>query len=219
MPEPIALCLEDLDNPRHAGRYMTCVAVRGGEPGLGIDLDGKIAWRVRDAYACELWVSGDDQLILLRPAGAPVVHVSRAGRGLEAPFEKPVVLLDQDCVETAGRRFRVHVHGTTPDVVAPAPFTQSHTVGKLAATIAMGVAAISCHKGGENSSKPVEVREQPPAAPMMPPPDASSVDASQGADSGRDGGDASDAGKVDSGRTVRTIEIRPHPPKPVSTKP
>jgi len=219
MPEPIALCLEDLDGPRGSGRYMTCVAVRGGDPGLGIDLRGKVVWRTEAGLACELWVSADEQLILLRPPTAPTVRVSRAGRGLDVPFDKPVVLLDQDCVETAGRRFRVHVHGATAEVVAPAPFVERHAVGKIAATIAIGVAAIGCHKSDPNA-KPVEVREMPPAPPPMPMPDA----APEGTDAGdADGADADggegglpDAGKADAGKKPQPIEVRPHPPKPVS---
>lgn len=221
MPKPIALCLEDLDGPRGSGRYMTCVAVRGGDPGLGVDRHGKVAWRLEQGLACELWVSADEQLILLRPEGAPSVRVTRAGRALDAPFGKPVVLLDQDCVETAGRRFRVHVHGVTGEVVAPAPFAESHAVGKVAVAVAMGVAAMSCHKGDPNA-KPVEVREQPPSPPYIPPPDAGPEDAAEaGLDAAADAADAADdvtadSGKVDAGKKTQPIEIRPHPPKPVS---
>lgn len=218
MPEPIALCLEDLDGPHGSGRYMTCVAVRGGDPGLGVDRGGKIVWRAQQGLACELWVSADDQLILLRPEGAPGVRVSRAGRGLDAPVGKPVVLLDQDCVETAGRRFRIHVHGVTGEVVAPAPFVERHTVGKVAIAVAIGVAAMSCHKDAPNT-KPVEVREQPPAPPYIPPPDAAPETTSDAAadaagDAGNDAG--KDGGKVDAGKKAQPIEVRAHPPKPVS---
>ena len=48
---------------------------------------------------CELWVSADDRLILYRPEGADAVAVSRAGRSLDVPSGKPVVLIDQDQID------------------------------------------------------------------------------------------------------------------------
>jgi hypothetical protein len=220
MPEPIALCLEDLDAARRGARYTTCVAVRGDQSGLAVALDGKIAWRLADPVACELWVSADEQLILLRPEGAPPVQVSRAGRCLQAPFSKPVVLLDQDCIETAGRKLRVHVHGTAPAVAAPAPLPERSSSSRLAATLALGISALSCQKS-DGGTKPVEVRETPPA-PMALPLDAEvqTQDAGQDGSADAGDGDSGDAGRLDAKPEAakpqqQPIEVRPHPPKPM----
>lgn len=230
---PIALCLEDLAPTSRATRYMTCVALQGGQPGLGVGAAGEICWREDKPLACELWVSADDQLILRRPSGAPAVRVERAGRSVDAPFDKPVVLIDQDVFETAGRRLRVHVHGFTQTVAAPAPYVERSSVGRLAATVAIGVAAVSCHKIEGCTGKVIEVRSAPPevmpvsdldAQAVMPtdaPPDdesdESAVEAAADASA-----DALDAGKRDAGQgkgptppvAKPPIEIRHHPPAP-----
>ena len=96
MPQPLAICIEDLQCSPGSSRYTTCVVVGGGEPGLGVDSRGQLAWRQEGPLACLLCVSLDEQLILLRPEGAPSVRVERAGRSLDVPVGKPVVLLDQD---------------------------------------------------------------------------------------------------------------------------
>ena len=49
--------------------------------------------------------------------------MQRAGRRLQVPFGKPVVLLDQDQVEAAGRSLRVHVHGAARAIHSPEPLT------------------------------------------------------------------------------------------------
>ena len=226
MPEPIALCLEDLAPAPRSTRYMTCVAVRGGQPGLGVDARGEISWHSHDGLACELWVSADEQLILRRPSGAPPVRVHREGRSVDAPFEKPVVLLDQDVFETAGRRYRVHVHGLARIVSAPAPFVQSHAVGRLAATVAIGVAAVSCSRIEGCTKKVIEVRSAPPEVEPVRDPDANAVlptDAPPEADTQDDAADApadvaddaQDAGKRDAAKKPPPpIEIRHRPPAP-----
>ena len=94
MPEPKEICLEDLAAASLGERYLNCVAVRGDEPGLALDAHGVVLWRSDGPHACELWVSADERLVLVRPAGAPEVRVTRAGRSLDAPEGKPVILLD-----------------------------------------------------------------------------------------------------------------------------
>lgn len=199
---------------------MRCVALKGRQPGLGVDAHGDIVWHSDRPLGCELWVSADEQLILLRPSGAPGVIVERAGRSLDAPFDKPVVLLDQDTIELAGRRFRVHVHGTARAVSPPTPLVERQGVGRLAATVALGVAALSCQKTDPTAgSRPVEVRETPPSAAPLEPPDAAvpvledaAVDAP--VDSPADAG--GEAGKADAGKKKpKAIEVRNHPPDPI----
>lgn len=152
MPEPISLCIEDLDEPAERTRFIRCVALAGGEPGLGVDARGKPLWRGGSAAkrACELWVSGDERLILWRIATAPPITVRRAYRTLDVPAEKPVVVLDQDELELSGVRLRLHVHGRAVAIHPPTPFVP-RSVGAVAvaAAMAFGSIAAGCSaKGG-----------------------------------------------------------------------
>ena len=225
MPEPISLCLEDLSGKPGSVRYTMCVAIRGGEPGLGVDCEGKIAWQAEGPLACELWISADERLILLRPEGAPPLRMSRAGRSLQVPCGKPVVLVDQDTLHTACGNFRLHVHGPAAQISPPAPYRERHNWARLAATVAIGVAAVSCHKSDPGNQQ-VEVREHPPAPPPYYPPDASSSDAAAtdggddagAADAALEGGARPDAG-WDAARKSQPIEIRHDPPKPAPRDP
>ena len=114
MPKPLAICLEDPGARSAAERYLRCTAVVGRQAGLRVDGAGTVLWRSDEAVACELWVSLDDKLILYRPEGAAAVAVHRAGRVLDVPAGKPVVLVDQDEFQVGAKRLRVHVHGTAP---------------------------------------------------------------------------------------------------------
>jgi hypothetical protein len=207
MPEPLAICIEDLDAAPGAPRYLRCTAVVGRQPGLGLDATGAVLWRSDAGAAAELWVSGDDQLILYRPEGAPECTVRRAGRAVVAPVGKPVVLRDQDEVDVSGRHLRVHVHGPAPEVTAPAPlpespssapFAEEHppqvgaeggpgVLARAAAALALGAAlgAGGC----------VEVRNNPPD--MAPPPRPH---------------DAGVAAKPTPPTNPGPIEVRPAPP-------
>ena len=53
LPPPIALCLEDLDAASDARRYLQCVAVAGGTPGLTVDPRGRADWRQPEHVAFE----------------------------------------------------------------------------------------------------------------------------------------------------------------------
>ncbi len=173
MPKPVNVCIESLDRSTSNDRYMSCVANLGGEPGLGVDQEGQICWQRQRNLSCELWVSRDDRLILRRPPGATSVELQRAGRRLELPPGKPVVVLDQDEFTVGLRRFRLHVHGPADVVVAPALFQPSrHSRSKLtAAALALGVvvATTGCPKKDGSPDKDIEVREHPPE-PLPPPP-------------------------------------------------
>jgi len=177
VPRPIALCLEDLAAASAASRYLCCVALPGRQAGLRLGVDGAVRWLGDDPSALELWVSADEQLILYRPAGAAPVRVSRGGRALDAPVEKPVVLLHLDEVEAAGRQLRVHVHGDAPAIVAPSYFApeppdadspagESSGAGR-AARIAAAALAIGAAVGSGGCTRKVEVRNQPPAVPVL----------------------------------------------------
>jgi hypothetical protein len=131
MPAPLAICLEDLDATPGAPRYLRCCAVVGRQPGLRVDSAGAVLWQGDADVAAELWVSGDDQLILYRPEGAPASTVRRAGREVTAPVGKPVVLRDQDEIDVGGRHLRVHVHGPAPAVAEPTPLPEEAAAAPL----------------------------------------------------------------------------------------
>jgi hypothetical protein len=219
MPSPLAICLEDLDPPRRAPRYLRCVAVVGRQPGLRVGGAGEVLWRSDAGIACELWVSADDRLILFRTEGGAPITVAREGRSLAVPTGKPVVLVDQDVFAVGSRRLRVHVHGPAARVSPPAPLRESRggrLVRAAAAAVALGAAVSGCR--GK-----LEVRPEPPAVTPVPtlPRDAGSA----GTPPTRDGGrpDAAlrrpDAGpapvKAKAGRAAKKppkIEVRSRPP-------
>ncbi len=165
MPKPMAICIEDVDAKSEETRFLRCVAVCGREPGLRVDATGKVLWRSDDKAACELWVSADERLILYRPEGAPPVRVSRAGRGLDVPFGKPVVVIDQDEVDVGAKRLRLHVHGEARTVAAPSFFAPEQ--GRSSGLIKAAAAAVALGSIVAGGCK-VEVREHPPAPPLPP---------------------------------------------------
>jgi hypothetical protein len=190
MPKPIAICIENLD-PNAAARFVRCVAVPGRQPGLRLDAGGQILWKSDAAVACELWVSADDCLILYRPEGAAAVTLHRAGRSLDVPFGKPVVVIHEDEVAVAARRFRVHVHGEAPAVAAPSALTPQQGIFsrlKHAAAAAAILGAVAA----------VEVRCQPP---VTVPPEGNTGVAAQGGQTG-----------TGTGTGTEPIEIRDKPP-------
>jgi hypothetical protein len=175
MPTPLEICLEDLDLPPEDERYMRCVALPGGEPGLNLDQAGRVRWMPDGPECYELWVSQDERLALYRNAGAGPIVVERGGRTLEAPEEKPVFLLDQDLLRVNGRRLQVHVHGEAEAVYAPEPLSGSAfaRVARAAATaLALGAAvgagsAADARPVGAVGVEPIEVRARPPKKVAM----------------------------------------------------
>jgi hypothetical protein len=170
MPEPLAICIEDLDPRTPGDRYLRCVAVPGRRPGLRVDRAGRVLWKSDEAVACELWVSADDRLILYRPEGAAAVVCRREGRSLEVPAAKPVVLLDQDRIDVGSRHLRVHVHGRAPAIAPPSllPVRSGAGAGRVAAAAALAlgaaVGAVDCKKAGEQPGVE-EARSAPSGAP------------------------------------------------------
>lgn len=169
MPTPKAICIEDLKPGRGRPRYLACVAVAGRDEGLGLAPDGGVRWKDSAGLACELWVSMDECLILYRRDGAPPVTVTRAGRGLRVPPEKPVVLLAGDEIGIGPRKLRMHIHGPAPAVRAPAQ-VQVEPVSRPSARSARAAAAAAA-LGSLAAAGAVEVRDSPPKiAPPPPPP-------------------------------------------------
>ena len=211
MPKPMGVCIEDLEARPGEPRYVRCVAVPGRQPGLRLDTGGEVLWRNDEDVACELWVSADHRLILYRPGGAAAVTVSRAGRSLDVPYGKPVVLIDQDQVDVGVRRLRVHVHGEAPAVSAPSVLApQQGTLAGLAraaavaATIGAAAVAGGCGKNDADAKAkpPVEVRDQPPS--MEAPPEKKPAEKKKEPDNAV----APDALSDDK------IEVRTEPPTP-----
>lgn len=173
MPTPIEICLEDLDLSPDDERYIRCVALPGGAPGLALDHEGLVRWMPEAPADYGLWVSDDDRLMLLRGKGAGPITVQRGGRAVEAPAGNPVVLLDGDQLQINGRRLQVHVHGEAEEVYPPEPVT-GRALARLAraaaAALALGAAVGA---GGEAAGQPaitagaipVEVRKHPPSRP------------------------------------------------------
>jgi hypothetical protein len=150
---------------------MCCVALPGGQPGLGLDPTGSLLWQDWGNTACQLWVSSDECLIAYRPEGAPGFTLHRAGRFLEVPTGKPVVVLDKDELEIGAQRLRVHVHGPAGEIAGPSEYVPGSGVlsGIVSATAAAalaltaGVGLPGCGPGcNPGSTKPIEIRFQPP---------------------------------------------------------
>jgi hypothetical protein len=168
MSRPLALCLEDLAS-QTGDRFLQCVAVPGLGRGLRLDAQGAVRWDDDDPPGCALVVSVDEKLVLLRAEGGADASVHRAGRSLRVPAGKPVVLIDQDEVEVAGVRWRVHVHGVAGAVKAPTPFVPSSRAAGLVGAMAT-VAALSACEPGCQPTPPIEVRAQVPAVSPEPTP-------------------------------------------------
>jgi len=165
MPAPLEICLEEESDQEE--RYVRCVALPGGEPGLALDRDGAVRWMPAEPAPYELWMSADDRLMLLRAAGVAPITVRRGGRSLEAPESRPVVLRDQDLLVVEGRRLRVHVHGVALEVHPPERLGRS-ALARIAAAAAVALsAAVAVPAQGALSDlpPPIEVQPHPPTAP------------------------------------------------------
>ncbi|MBI5501771.1 MAG: hypothetical protein HY907_16125 [Deltaproteobacteria bacterium] len=175
MPKPIAVCLEDPGARAEAERFLRCVAVPGRRPGLRIDPAGAVTWCSEAPAACELWVSADDKLMLFRPEAAVAVRLRRAGRVLDVPEAKPVVLRTGDEVTVDRRTLRVHLHGEVSSVVAPSPLPAAERPGSLrraAAVVAIGAAAFAPGCGGSSAGTRAPDPEPADASVAVEPADA-----------------------------------------------
>jgi hypothetical protein len=174
MPKPLSLCLDFFGT--RGSKFMCCVALPGGQPGLGLDSTGSLLWQDRGNTACQLWVSSDKCLIAYRPEGATGFTLHRAGRVLEVPSGKPLVVLDKDELEIGTQRLRIHVHGTASEITGPSEYIPGSGVlgGIVSATAAAalaltgGVGLPGCGPGGQQGpTKPIEIRDKPPKPPDL----------------------------------------------------
>ncbi|MFH2007059.1 MAG: hypothetical protein ABI333_10780 [bacterium] len=184
MTKPFEICVEELyRGPEEEERFVRCVALPGGEPGLALDREGTVQWMADTPAAYGLWVSMDDRLVLLRGESTDPIVVERRGRTLEAPFGKPVILRDQDELRINGRHLRIHVHGETEAVYEPERLSGS-ALGRMlraaaaAAALTVGGAAGAtaiAHAGAASAPvghrDAIEVRARPPEAPARAPMD------------------------------------------------
>lgn len=165
--KPLAICIEEISEKTKGARFTRCVALPGRQPGLKLDASGNIMWLTDQAEgtgAAEIWVSKDNRLILYRPEGAPPVTVHRAGRSLSIPYSKPVVLVNLDQINLNNRQLRIHLHGETTNVTAPAPQTpESESRFRKPKLLAQGAALAAMIGALAVSGGCVEVRENPPA--------------------------------------------------------
>ena len=88
LPEPIELCLEELDDASDAEPYVRCVAVAGGRPGLCFSPAGEVLWRLNESALAEIWVSLDGRLMFFRKSLQGQVSLTRVERHLELPLGK-----------------------------------------------------------------------------------------------------------------------------------
>jgi hypothetical protein len=170
MAKPIAICIEDLDSTK----YIRCVALPGRQPGLRLDEAGKVLWQSHDGVTCELWVSADERLVLYRPEGKTPVKLRRAGRSLDVPCNKPVIIVDKDQVDVGPHHLRVHIHGEASSVVAPSVIaSRPRSSNRLAQAIATAavVGAVAATGGCTDVIVPptIEVIDNPPEPPEPTP--------------------------------------------------
>lgn len=173
MPLSMEICLEEMDRVEDDERFVRCVAMPGGEPGLSLDRKGEVRWMSEEPGACGLWISADHRLILRRAEGSAQVAVERGDRSLDAPIDLPVVLLRGDILRINDRRLRVHVHGETEAIHAPERLSRSalsRLVQAAAASAALALGTFSASTAGadrvatQSQPQPIEVRLHPPGA-------------------------------------------------------
>lgn len=161
-PSRLAICLEDLGSEDLSRRFLSCVAMVGSEPGLTLDEFGRVYWMAETSGwgELELWVSGDGCLMLMRQRGGPKVRVTRGGRHLDAPEEKPVVLLSGDVLSLSKKELKVHVHGTVDDGYEPMWFdpTAEAAVEHSQSTTTGNSSAISSNAFDENKGEDESIR-------------------------------------------------------------
>jgi hypothetical protein len=120
----IGVCLEDLKARPRAPRYLACVALEHGQPGLGLDESGALVWRDAERTALELFALRDGRLALAVLTESENVQIERAGKTFTIPqamkgIAGEVAVLDGDLLTFGVSRFRVHVHGPVPQAFAP----------------------------------------------------------------------------------------------------
>jgi hypothetical protein len=222
MVQPIALCIEYLDTRSRADRYLCCVATPGYDVALGLDDQGAVVWRDDRRLAHELWVSADQQLMVLRRDGRGEIVVTRAGRSLSLPFDKPVVLLDCDRIDTGNRRIRVHLHGVTEHVSPPEPLEQERSsLPTIAAAVALGASVLGCKPSSDAGEVPTVVMVPEAIGADADARDSGKVEeldqepSEASKDAGEEAPGASSSAPLPPATKKPPIEVRVRPPKPV----
>ncbi|MBU1219035.1 hypothetical protein KKF34_06170 [Myxococcota bacterium] len=216
MHDPVAVCLERVNPKPGENRFVQCTVITGAETGLGLDEHGNATWRDMASTVAEFFISADDRVMFLKTekcTGEAIV--SREGRSLAAPVNKPVVIIHGDTIKIADRILKIHLHGQTEYIHAPQdlipevdakPQTKVLKAASLAAAIA-ATAVIST--GCAPEKKGTDAAKSTDNAPMLP--------------SGMAGNMTSDATDLKTMQPDMTetmapppmIEVRHHPPKPV----
>ena len=216
LPDPIELCLEELDDASDAEPYVRCIAVTGGSPGLCFSPAGEVLWRLNENASAEIWVSLDGRLMLFRKSLQAQVSLTRVERHLELPLGKPVIVLGGDEISVAGKRFRVHVHGTTAEARPPERLKLRRARNlAVAAAIALGALTADCKHGATGGSTATTSSATATPSPVT----AASHDfkdarTAPAAGAGSTNGAAPDAGTADAKRTKGLRRTPPHPATP-----
>lgn len=77
-------------------RFVGCVAIEPGSPGLGFALTGELRWQSSEPRAAVLKVDASDHLSIEALGGTASVYVFRAGRALALAPGTSYSVLDQD---------------------------------------------------------------------------------------------------------------------------
>jgi len=150
MQKAISLCLERVADSE-GERFIRCTARSGRDAGLAIGLDGSILWCSQEPAACDIWVTGDGRLVVVRAATDQTMRLERGRRVLELPEGRAVVVLDEDSLVVQDRRFVVHVHGPTDKILPPQPLR----LGRGALVAAAMSLAVGCGADDETIGIPV----------------------------------------------------------------
>lgn len=219
MHDPVAICLERVNPMPGENRFVQCTVITGAETGLGLDEHGNATWRDMASTVAEFFISADERVMFLKTekcTGEAIV--SREGRSLNAPVNKPVVIIHGDTIKIADRILKIHLHGNTEYIHAPQelypeveekPMPRTLKAASLAAAIA-ATAVIST--GCSPEKKGTDPAKNTDNAPMLP------SGMSQGTT-----GDGTDLKTMQPDMTETMapppmIEVRDHPPKPVAPR-
>jgi len=220
--EPIELCLESLDAVEDEQPYVRCVALSGAELGLGLTASGEIVWKQNDAPSASIWVSADNQLMVVRNEESTAIRLVRAERFLDLPLAKPVVVLHEDLLEMHGHSFRLHIHGVAASVEPPTRLALRRVHSMIAGAALAAVSMAGCVNGPpDTSSAPstltAAVTNTSGGSPSIATLVASGGAASSMTEVSTQGGltaVTSSTRKISTRAPVKPIEVRHHPPKP-----
>lgn len=148
MAQLISVCFENLKAGPRGSRFLACVALEHGQPGLGLDESGAVVWQNPEQMALEFFALRDGRLAISVLTDSETVQVERAGKTFTIPqamkgIAGEVVILDGDLLLFGVGRFRVHVRGPVPKAHAPS----AEESARPAAPIRPAPAGASSSKG------------------------------------------------------------------------